>query len=195
MPSTIGHEAQIFRAAIAALLIARCAAQLWLERLNRRFVLTHSASVPEAFRGIIDEPTFQKSNAYTLAKNKLSQLDILLDNMVLALVLFTGALPFFYFHFVEHFGVSSLSLAAFIFVVGLALSLFDLPLSWYSQFRLEQRFGFNTTTKKPGGSIGSKPCSSPFSLVIHSFCWCSSSSIGWVIGGGSGPGSPCSAFN
>jgi len=148
MPSTIGHEAQIFRAAIAALLIARCAAQLWLERLNRRFVLTHSASVPEAFRGIIDEPTFQKSNAYTLAKNKLSQLDILLDNMVLALVLFTGALPFFYFHFVEHFGVSSLSLAAFIFVVGLALSLFDLPLSWYSQFRLEQRFGFNTTTQK-----------------------------------------------
>src|ERR1044071_9474542 len=143
-----GHEPQIFRAAVAILLVARCAAQLWLEQLNRRFVLAHSGSIPEPFRGLIDEPTFQKSNAYTLAKNKLSRLDILLDNLVLALVLFTGVLPLFYFYFVEHFGVSSVSLAAFIFVVGLALSLFDLPLTWYSQFRLEERFGFNTSTQK-----------------------------------------------
>ena len=37
---------------------------------------------------------------------------------------------------------------AFLFVIGLALSLAGLPLDWYAQFRLEERFGFNTTTQK-----------------------------------------------
>ena len=39
-------------------------------------------------------------------------------------------------------------MAAFLFVVGVALSLTSLPLDWYDQFRLEERFGFNTTTQK-----------------------------------------------
>jgi STE24 endopeptidase len=39
-------------------------------------------------------------------------------------------------------------MAGFLFVTGVALSLPGLPLDWYSQFRLEQRFGFNTTTQR-----------------------------------------------
>jgi STE24 endopeptidase len=33
-------------------------------------------------------------------------------------------------------------------VVGVLLSVPDLPLSWYAQFRLEEHFGFNTTTQR-----------------------------------------------
>ncbi len=39
-------------------------------------------------------------------------------------------------------------MAAFLLVTGVALSLPGLPLDWYDQFRLEERFGFNTTTQK-----------------------------------------------
>jgi STE24 endopeptidase len=144
----VNSPADLFRIFAAVLLIARCAAELWLERLNRRHVLANSSSIPELYRGLIDEPTFQKSNAYTLAKNQLHQINIILDNILLAVVLFTGVLPLMFRHFIARLGASFVSLAAFMFVIGLVLALFDLPLSWYGQFRLEQRFGFNTTTQR-----------------------------------------------
>jgi STE24 endopeptidase len=39
-------------------------------------------------------------------------------------------------------------MAAFLLVTSVALSLPSLPLDWYDQFRLEERFGFNTTTQR-----------------------------------------------
>ena len=39
-------------------------------------------------------------------------------------------------------------MAAFLFAVGFALSLPSLPFDWHAQFRLEEKFGFNTTTPK-----------------------------------------------
>jgi STE24 endopeptidase len=50
--------------------------------------------------------------------------------------------------FVHHHGASAWSMAAFLFAVGFAMSLPSLPLDWYAQFRLEEKFGFNTTTQK-----------------------------------------------
>jgi STE24 endopeptidase len=35
-----------------------------------------------------------------------------------------------------------------LFIVGFAMSLPGLPFDWYGQFRLEEKFGFNTTTQK-----------------------------------------------
>ena len=57
----------LFSAVIFALIAARLAAQLGLERLNRRNVQAHAGAVPEAFRGIVDEPTYARTVAYTLA--------------------------------------------------------------------------------------------------------------------------------
>jgi STE24 endopeptidase len=39
-------------------------------------------------------------------------------------------------------------MSAFIFAVGIGLSVLRLPLAWHDQFRLEAKFGFNTTTQK-----------------------------------------------
>jgi STE24 endopeptidase len=39
-------------------------------------------------------------------------------------------------------------MAGFLFVTGFALSIIGLPFAWYAQFKLEDRFGFNTTTLK-----------------------------------------------
>lgn len=39
-------------------------------------------------------------------------------------------------------------MAAFIFAIGMALAAVGLPLAWWEQFRLEERFGFNTTTQR-----------------------------------------------
>jgi len=56
-------------AAIALLLLlAKWMTQLWLDHLNRRYVLQHAGSVPEPFKDFVDEATYSKSIQYTLAK-------------------------------------------------------------------------------------------------------------------------------
>src|SRR5207302_4551549 len=62
-----------FAVLAAVLILAKCLAQLWLERLNQRYVLAHSDAVPDSFKEIIDEATYKKSVAYTLAKGRLDQ--------------------------------------------------------------------------------------------------------------------------
>ena len=133
---------------LVILIIAKLLTQLGLGRLNRQYVIAHSQAVPESFKSIMDEPTYQKSVAYTLAKEKLDELETIWSLVVLITVLFSGILPWSYARFAQGAGWSAWSVSAWLFVVGVGLSILDLPLAWYHQFRLEARFGFNTTTQK-----------------------------------------------
>jgi STE24 endopeptidase len=133
---------------VTALVVVKWAAALWLERVNRRNVLAHAVAVPDAFKGVMDDATYAKSVQYTLANARLSQVETTYDSVVLLLVLFSGALPWAFGSFARWLGTSAWAMAAFLCVVGVALSLPSLPLHWYDQFRLEARFGFNTTTQK-----------------------------------------------
>ena len=132
----------------AGLILARWLAELWLTRLNRRHVLAHAGAVPEAFKDIIDEPTYARSVQYTLAKSRLSQFEDTYDTGILLLVLFSGVLPRTFGAFTGWLGNSAWAMAAFLFAVGVALTLPGLPVEWFGQFRLEARFGFNTTTQQ-----------------------------------------------
>ena len=130
------------------LILARLAAELWLASLNRRHVLAHACEIPPAFRGMIDEPAYKKSVAYTLAKGRLGTIEDACDTAVLLLFLFSGVLPRAFGLFSHLSGQSAWAMAAFLFAAGLAMSLPSWPFEWYAQFRLEQKFGFNTTTPK-----------------------------------------------
>jgi STE24 endopeptidase len=130
------------------LILAKWAAQVWLERLNSCHVRAHAGVVPEAFQGVVDEATYAKSVQYTLAKGRLDRVQVTYNSVVLLLVLFSGVLPWGFRAFTQGVGGSAWALAAFLFVTAVALSLPGLPLDWYDQFRLEERFGFNTTTQK-----------------------------------------------
>jgi STE24 endopeptidase len=68
--------------------------------------------------------------------------------MVLIIVLFSGLLPWAFGKFSGSFGTSILAMAGFLFLTGIALSILGLPFAWYAQFKIEDRFGFNTTTIK-----------------------------------------------
>ena len=128
------------------LILARLAAELWLAALNRRHVLAHAGEMPPAFRDMIDEPTYQKSIAYTLARGRLENLEDAGSTVVLLIFLFSGVLPWAIRVISHGLGSSAWSGAVFVFAAGLALTLSGLPFDWFSQFRLEEKFGFNTTT-------------------------------------------------
>jgi STE24 endopeptidase len=137
-----------FALLILVLVVLKLVIQLALEQLNQRNVLSHSQAVPEAFKEIIDGPTYRRSIEYTLAKGRLRQLELTYHTVVLLAVLFGGVLAWSFGVFRQQFGESSWSMAGFLLLVGVALALPGLPLDWYDQFRLEERFGFNTTTAK-----------------------------------------------
>ena len=140
--------ASIVAVAVLLLVIARWGVQLWLEQLNQSHVLAHAGAVPEAFKGVMDEATYAKSVRYTLAKGRLDQIAGTWGSVVLVAVLFSGLLPWGFHGFDQRLGSSAWAMAAFLLVTSVALSLPSLPLEWYDQFRLEERFGFNTTTQK-----------------------------------------------
>ena len=101
------------------LILARLAAELWLAALNRRHVLAHAGEIPPAFRGIIDEPAYKKSIAYTLAKGRLGNFEDTCDTAVLLVVLFSGVLPWAFHLFHHGLGRSAWAMAAFLFATGL----------------------------------------------------------------------------
>lgn len=140
---------QILPIAMAAtgLIFARWLAQLWLDHLNQRHVRAHANAVPEVFRGVMDDATYAKSVQYTLANSRFSQFEATSDLLVLLAVLFSGVLPWAFQFFQTQLGASAWAMAAFLFVVFTVISFVSLPLQWWDQFRLEARFGFNTTTQ------------------------------------------------
>jgi STE24 endopeptidase len=133
---------------VIVLILAKWAIQIWLEGLNRRHVLDHAQAVPEAFKGVVDDSTYAKSVEYTLAKGRFHRVELGYHAGVLVLVLLSGVLPWLLQRTTGLLGRSAWASGAFLFATGMLLSLPGLPLDWYEQFRLEQRFGFNTTSQK-----------------------------------------------
>jgi STE24 endopeptidase len=130
------------------LILARAVAELWLSWLNQRHVRAHANEIPLPFSGRIDEATYRRSVDYTLAKSRLGDVVAIFDAVLLIAILFSGVLPWAFEKFVSAFGTSVLAMAGFLFATGIALSVVGLPFAWYAQFKLEGRFGFNTTSMK-----------------------------------------------
>ncbi len=131
-----------------ALILARAVAELWLSRLNQNHVRAYANEVPSAFRGSIDKATHRRAVDYTLAKSRFGDVANVFDTLLLIAVLFSGVLPWVFREFSANLGTSIWSMTGFLFLVGVASSIVTLPFAWYAQFKLEARFGFNTTTMK-----------------------------------------------
>ncbi len=131
---------------VLGLIVARLLAELWLSALNRAEVRRHAQQPPPAVAAIMDEATYRKSVAYTLAKIRFSHLTMVFDAGVLALVLTSGVLPWLYAEVGGWSFTGTWDDALFILFAGVLISLPSLPFDWWSQFRLEERFGFNKST-------------------------------------------------
>ena len=82
----------VFSGVVAGALAAKCAVQLWLERLNCGNVRAHADRVPAAFEKIVDPPTYARMVEYTLAKSRFHQFELLYNALLLAVVLMGGPL-------------------------------------------------------------------------------------------------------
>jgi STE24 endopeptidase len=128
------------------LIAAKWCAQMALEWVNQKHVEAHASVVPAAFVGTITPENYAKSVEYTLVKGRFEMIELTWNAVVLAVILFSGVLPWCYRIFPGASGPSEWAGAAFLVAVGILLAAVDLPFEWHAQFHIEERFGFNTTT-------------------------------------------------
>lgn len=130
---------------VSVLISAMWLMELALNYLNRHHVAAHADTIPAAFQGVIDKPTYHKSIEYTLARGRFNAVQDTWSAALLVILIFSGVLPLWFESFTIYFGDTIWSMAAFLWSVGFGISLTGIAFDWYSQFRLEERFGFNTT--------------------------------------------------
>ena len=129
-----------------ALIGLRLVAELVLSHLNREEVKRHASAAPPAVAAIMDSATYTKAVDYTLAKNRLGQVELVLDAIVVAAALLSGMLPWIYSKFAPLAPNAVWDDALFLLATGFLLGIPSIPLEWWSQFRLEARFGFNKSS-------------------------------------------------
>ena len=132
---------------VVVLMGLHLAGELGLAALNLAEVRRHARMAPPAVAAIMDEATYARSVAYTLEKARFGMVTAVFDAMVLAVVVFSGALPWLYEQ-VSAWGTPGAVWddALFILLAGALLAIPGLPFDWWAQFRLEAKFGFNKST-------------------------------------------------
>ena len=82
----------IYVAVALGLVTLRYLFELWLDHLNTRHVKKHANSIPEPFKEIMDEQTYQKSVRYTLAKARFSTMSDTYSTVLVIGPLFFGTI-------------------------------------------------------------------------------------------------------
>ncbi len=133
----------IFLAALVIMVVTK----LWLASRQIRHVARHRGAVPARFADTIALAAHQKAADYTMARTRLSMLEVLAGAALLIGFTMLGglhALNQFWLHVFDGGGYFyGVALIASVALIG---GLVDLPFSLYGQFVIEQRFGFNKMT-------------------------------------------------
>ncbi len=133
---------------LVAVLLANLLTKLWLSGRQVRHVAQHRAHVPEAFAHTISLEAHQKAADYTLAKSRVSLIDLALDAVTLIGWTLLGGLDLLNQVTLNWLGEGMGQQITLVVSFTLIGSLISLPLSLYQTFGIEQRFGFNNTTAK-----------------------------------------------
>jgi STE24 endopeptidase len=132
--------------ALAVALLCNVLLKFWLNTRQVRYVARHRGAVPLPFDGTIRLSDHHKAADYTVAKIRLSQLDIAIDAACLLAWTLLGGLDALNMVVIGWFGAGMSQQIALVLGFSFIGGLIGLPLSLYQTFVLEQAFGFNKTT-------------------------------------------------
>ena len=103
---------------------------------------------PDTLADIYDDTEYKTSQEYTLVQSKFGLLTGSIKLVLLLVFWFAGGFNYID-ELVLEFGWNDIwSGVAFIGIISIALLILNIPLSLYSTFVIEERFGFNKTTYK-----------------------------------------------
>ena len=135
--------------AFVAFLLAMVGLKYWLAFRQIRHVTAHADAVPTQFADRVSLDAHRRAAAYTVERTRLGLFETAVGALAArrcdaARRTATGSSPAS-----PNSAPATSSLQMLVVtVVLLAVSVLDLPFSWYRQFRIEQKFGFNRMTLK-----------------------------------------------
>ena len=120
--------------------------RFWLGMRHLAHVRANRAAVPAEFTGQITLDAHQRAADYTCAKTRLGLASAALEVALLLLLTFGGGLQWLRDVAASLFPAGLPRGLALIALVGLVMTVVEIPFSLYSTFRVEARFGFNKMT-------------------------------------------------
>ena len=139
-------DPQSFSLLFASFVLATLMVKMWLSTRHIRYVAQHRAAVPEQFAQKIPLAAHQKAADYTIAKTQLKLVLLVVNAAVLIGFTLLGGLQWLSINLISFTGPGMLYQIGLIAAVAVISEIIDLPLDYYKQFRLEEKFGFNKMT-------------------------------------------------
>jgi STE24 endopeptidase len=115
--------------------------------LNYRDKKSWKHELPEEAKSIFNEVDYQKAKAYAKDKNKLAFWSSLVSSPIALIALILGwyGLVADYIH--THIQNNTLAILIFLGTFGLVSLFFTIPFSYYNTFVIEEKYGFNKSTR------------------------------------------------
>ena len=133
---------QLFIFFLVLTFVVRC----WLSIRQIRHIKAHQENVPEQFAGNISLASHRKAAAYTVAKTRLSLVSLIVETVVLLGFTLFGGLEKLSDWVLGWTGNDMIYQIALIALTSIIVGAIDLPLDYWRQFVLEEKFGFNKMT-------------------------------------------------
>jgi STE24 endopeptidase len=124
-------------------LLLTLAVRFWLSSRHIKHILRHRQAVPAEFAEKIPLAAHQKAADYTIAKTKLGMLVMIFNAAVLVGFTFFGGLQWLSVELFRLSGPGMVYQLSLLVSFAVISSLLELPFDYYSQFVLEEKFGFN----------------------------------------------------
>src|SRR5689334_9642789 len=128
-------------------LLTAAATRLWLDLRHINHVQRHHGAVPPEFSGMIGLDAHQRAAEYTCAKTRLGMMSGAVEVLLVLVLTFGGGLQWLR-------DIAAIAPAGvwrgllLLVLVGLVMTLTELPFGLYRTFRIEERFGFNKMTPR-----------------------------------------------
>jgi STE24 endopeptidase len=135
-----------FSVLFVVFLLLTLSLRTWLAARHIRHIARHRASVPAEFAPKVPLAAHQKAADYTVAKTRLGLIGTLWGAIVLIGFTLMGGLQLLSLAILPFTGPGLMHQLVLVVAFAVIASVLDLPLDWYRQFVLEQRFGFNKMT-------------------------------------------------
>ncbi len=140
----MGEYNTIFWVMIGVLLFGYLLEQ-WLDRLNLKYTVPE---LPDELKGIYDEQEYRKSQHYKRDNTRFSFITSTLSLVIMGFMFFLGGFGWLDRWLSGFISSYILFVLTFFGILALAGDILTTPFDLYSTFVIEERYGFNRTTKK-----------------------------------------------
>jgi STE24 endopeptidase len=132
---------------VALAIVAAFLFERWLDWRQVRHVAAHRDRVPAAFAGRISLEEHRKAADYTIAKQRLGLKQDIAGVLLSLALLVGGGFALLHAAVVSAFGSGAVGSLALAGALALTFAAISIPFDYAATFGIEQRFGFNRSTR------------------------------------------------